>query len=62
MPPFLCSLYFMTAYLKIPDAAPTKAPEEISIMYSTVGTLAFTWQVHPSPTLYTPGHIPFMCR
>ncbi|XP_025082370.1 contactin-like isoform X2 [Pomacea canaliculata] len=33
-----------SAYLKIPDAAPTKAPEEISIMYSTVGTLAFTWQ------------------
>lgn len=60
MPPFLYSLYFMTAYFKIPDAAPKKAPEEISIMYSTVGTLAFTWQVRPSPTLSTLAHIPFM--
>ncbi|XP_025080368.1 contactin-like [Pomacea canaliculata] len=30
-------------YFKIPDAAPSKAPEQVSEMYGSVGTLSFTW-------------------
>ncbi|XP_025082373.1 contactin-like [Pomacea canaliculata] len=32
-----------SAYFKIPDAAPRKAPDTISNMFSSMGTLAFTW-------------------
>ncbi|KAK7482492.1 hypothetical protein BaRGS_00026309 [Batillaria attramentaria] len=37
-----------SAYFKIPDAPPLKAPDGIQFMISTVGTLAFTW----NDTLY----------
>lgn len=37
--------FFKPAYFKIPDAAPSKAPEQVSEMFGSVGTLSFTWTV-----------------
>ncbi|XP_076455487.1 contactin-like [Babylonia areolata] len=34
-----------SAFVKVPDARPKKAPEDIATGHSTVGTLAFTWKV-----------------
>lgn len=36
---------FCSDVIKIPDAPPRKAPEEIAITFSTAGTLAFMWTV-----------------